>query len=124
MDPLDLQDAIEDQIREAFENEGLALFWPDRFVAQGLGSADEVLAAMAAMVHARQLVAVVKVYSAGGHLCWEGSPSELATLGAFECAECGERTDDPDAYAVAYFEISDRWRERLASEKKRSRLAS
>lgn len=118
MDARDREMAVEERIRATLLDRNVAVYWPEHFTSVNLGTREEILDALAVLVHAGKLEPRVQVRSGENHICWEGSPEAFGRLAPFTCEECVETIDHPRAHAVVYFRVAPRWRQAIEAEKK------
>lgn len=122
--------SIAKRIEAAYLSRRMALFVPEQFVAAGLGSEREVIAALDSLVEDSYLRARATLKCAFGHEYLGGSIADVARQLHMECTypECpsheldeDERGDEQNqAHVIIRYGMTRPWKESLDAAEKKS----
>ncbi|MGQ0505217.1 MAG: hypothetical protein ACT4TC_07830 [Myxococcaceae bacterium] len=125
---------IETSIQRRLQETGAALFVPEQFIDEGLGSTTEVLTALRGLEDDGYLRARANLRCAYNHELWGGRPDEIPAYAAtMRCSvpscpsqsiqEEEQQDEDFQPYVVLRYQISPAWMAQLG-QKKRSAPAN
>lgn len=100
-----------EQLRTAYVEKGWKQFYPQQFVAAGLGSEQSVVKLLLAFEESGLVCSIAMLRCGHDHTFWTGSTKELKGEMSRQCGFCGPGDfDEEDApHVVLRFDLSPSW---------------